>query len=45
MELMIILVATFAQALCAPATAIQVVGVLIFWRFVVCPPSMARLVP
>ncbi|KAI0787972.1 inorganic phosphate transporter [Fomes fomentarius] len=34
MELMIILVATFAQALCAPATAIQVVGVLIFWRFV-----------
>ncbi|RPD61044.1 phosphate transporter [Lentinus tigrinus ALCF2SS1-7] len=34
MELAVIMVATFGQALCAPATAINVIGVLIFWRFV-----------
>ncbi|KAI0709941.1 inorganic phosphate transporter [Earliella scabrosa] len=34
MELMIILVATFAQALCAQAIAVNVIGVLIFWRFI-----------
>ena len=36
MELAVIMVATFGQALCAPATAINVIGILIFWRFVVC---------
>ncbi|TFK88822.1 inorganic phosphate transporter [Polyporus arcularius HHB13444] len=34
MELAVIMVATFGQALTAPAPAINVVGVLIFWRFV-----------
>ena len=38
MELMIIMVATFGQALCAPAIGVSVVGVLIFWRFVVRHP-------
>ncbi|KAH9945215.1 inorganic phosphate transporter [Epithele typhae] len=33
-ELLIIMVATFAQALCAPAVGISFVGVIIFWRFV-----------
>ncbi|KAI0749616.1 phosphate transporter [Daedaleopsis nitida] len=34
MELMIIMIATFGQALCAPATAINVIGTLVFWRFI-----------
>ncbi|KAM5544531.1 hypothetical protein V8D89_001429 [Ganoderma adspersum] len=34
MELMIIMVATFGQALCAPSIPINIIGVLIFWRFV-----------
>ena len=35
MELIIIMVATFGQALCAPSIPINIIGVLIFWRFVV----------
>ncbi|EJF64692.1 phosphate transporter [Dichomitus squalens LYAD-421 SS1] len=33
-ELLVIMVATFGQALCAPAMAIDFLNVLIFWRFV-----------
>jgi len=34
-ELMIIIVATFAQALSGEAPAIHIIGVLIVWRFIV----------
>ncbi|PIL29824.1 MFS general substrate transporter [Ganoderma sinense ZZ0214-1] len=34
MELMIIMVATFGQALCAPSISINIISMLIFWRFV-----------
>ncbi|KAH9902611.1 inorganic phosphate transporter [Cubamyces lactineus] len=34
MELLIILIATFGQAMCAPSIAVSVVGVIIFWRFI-----------
>ncbi|KAI0671903.1 inorganic phosphate transporter [Trametes maxima] len=34
MELMLIMVATFGQTLCAPSVAVSVIGVLIFWRFI-----------
>ncbi|KAI9000662.1 inorganic phosphate transporter [Trametes punicea] len=33
MELLLILVATFGQVLCAPSVAVSVIGVLTFWRF------------
>ncbi|KAI0366262.1 inorganic phosphate transporter [Pilatotrama ljubarskyi] len=33
MELILIIVATFGQTLCAPSTAVSVIGVLTFWRF------------
>ncbi|KAH9847518.1 inorganic phosphate transporter [Lenzites betulinus] len=32
MELMLIIVATFGQTLCAPAIGVSMMGVLIFWR-------------
>ncbi|KAI0349738.1 inorganic phosphate transporter [Trametes cingulata] len=33
MELILIIVATFGQTLCAPSIAVSVIGVLTFWRF------------
>lgn len=41
MELLIILIATFGQAMCAPSIAVSVVGVIIFWRFIVRPILLA----
>jgi hypothetical protein len=35
-ELMIIIVATFGQAVSANGHAIKIIGVLVVWRFVVC---------
>lgn len=37
-ELMIMIVATFAQALSGNAPAVHILGVLIVWRFIVCSP-------
>jgi len=41
-ELMIIIVATFAQALSGNAAAVHIIGVLIVWRFIVRPTSRSR---
>ncbi|KAI0636091.1 inorganic phosphate transporter [Trametes polyzona] len=34
MELMLMIVATFGQTMCAPSIGVSIIGVLIFWRFV-----------
>ncbi|KAJ2992540.1 hypothetical protein NUW54_g7908 [Trametes sanguinea] len=34
MELLLIMIATFGQVLCAPSVAVSVMGVLTFWRFI-----------
>ncbi|CDO76979.1 hypothetical protein BN946_scf184298.g6 [Trametes cinnabarina] len=34
MELLIIMIATFGQVVCAPSVAVSMIGVLTFWRFV-----------
>lgn len=34
-ELMVIIVATFAQALSGQAAAVKIIGVLVVWRFIV----------
>jgi len=39
---MIIIVATFAQALSGNAAAVHIIGVLIVWRFIVRPTSRSR---
>jgi PHS family inorganic phosphate transporter-like MFS transporter len=46
-ELMIIIVATFAQALSGSADAVSIIGVLIVWRFIVSrhPFLLTRLTP
>lgn len=36
-ELMIIIIATFGQALSGQAPAIHIIGVLVVWRFIVSP--------
>lgn len=35
MELMLIIVATFGQTLCAPGIGVSMMGILTFWRFMV----------
>lgn len=41
---MIIIVATFAQALCGNAQSVKIIGALVVWRFVVSlPPSYLPL--
>ena len=46
-ELMIIIVATFAQALSGSAKSVSIIGVLVVWRFLVSryPFLLARLTP
>ena len=40
-ELMIIIIATFAQALSGNAPAVHILGVLIVWRFIVSRISLS----
>ena len=40
-ELMIIIVATFAQALSGQADAVTIIGVLVVWRFLVSRSSFS----
>lgn len=42
---MIIIIATFAQALSGNSSAVKIIGALIVWRFIVSPPPPPRIPP